>query len=378
MVGVAATVSNRESGGELKVCLISHGNMVHVVGRLGFMVERGWDVHWLQIAAGQYEVPGVVVHPLYTSNAMSLSGFQKLGYLRSGFEAGKLLKNLQPDIVWPHYVSSGGLVAWLSGWPKYCVTVHGSDLLERGSSFWGRYLLRRIFSRAEMVNPVASHMIPHIEELGVARADIFAMTHGIPLDAFPFAPGQPDPDGPTRLVCTRTFNSALYDIPTVLSALRILLDDGMNVELLLAATGPLEGDLRLLANKLGIMDHVTFGGGYSRKDLPGILGGSDVYVSSSLWDGTSVSLLEAMACGIVPVVSDIPANSALIKDGRNGLLFRPGDAQGLAGCIRRFRRMDAEETRRWLPANRLLVEEIGDQEMNLDMLMSKIEDIARC
>ena len=378
MVGAAAKAAEREGDDPLKVCLISHGNMVHVVGRLEFMVERGWDVHWLQIAAGQYEVPGVVVHALYRSDEMTLSGLQKLSYLRCGYEARKLLKELQPDIVWPHYVSSGGLVAWLSGWPNYCVTIHGSDLLERGSSLWGRFLLRRIFSRAQMVNPVASHMVPIIEGLGVDKAIIFAMTHGIPLEAFPFAPGRRNVDGPTRIVCTRTFNSPLYDIPTVLNATRLLLDEDINVELLLAATGPLEPELRKQAMELGIMDRVTFAGGYKREDLPGIFERSDVYVSSSLWDGTSVSLLEAMACGIVPVVSDIPANNALIKDGQNGFLFSPGDAQDLAACLRRFCRLEPAETRGWLSANRETVARIGDQRLNLDTLMSKIEDMAGC
>jgi len=48
-----------------------------------------------------------------------------------------------------------------------------------------------------------------------------------------------------------------------------------------------------------------------------------------------VSLLEAMAAGCLPVVSDIPGNREWVQDGENGLLFAAGDAAALAACLQR-------------------------------------------
>src|SRR4029079_13645664 len=74
---------------------------------------------------------------------------------------------------------------------------------------------------------------------------------------------------------------------------------------------------------------------------------AEVYVSASRSDSTSQSLLEAMAAGALPVVSDIPGNREWVTDGeranagdRRGLvglaqLFAPGDAQGLADAVER-------------------------------------------
>ena len=70
--------------------------------------------------------------------------------------------------------------------------------------------------------------------------------------------------------------------------------------------------------------------------LAGELRAADVYVSTSRSDSTSVSLLEAMACGIPPVVTDIPANREWITEGRNGLLVPPGDPVRLAEALRRM------------------------------------------
>jgi glycosyltransferase involved in cell wall biosynthesis len=69
-------------------------------------------------------------------------------------------------------------------------------------------------------------------------------------------------------------------------------------------------------------------------DLPGFLRAADVYVSASSSDGTSSSLLEAMASGLYPVVSDITANRPWVEHGKNGLLFAVGDAASLAEALR--------------------------------------------
>ena len=90
--------------------------------------------------------------------------------------------------------------------------------------------------------------------------------------------------------------------------------------------------------------------------MPSFLSEADIYVSTSLHDGTSVSLLEAMAAGVFPIVTDIPANREWITDGENGFLI-PKDRETLLAS----RIIDAihdkpllEESQR---KNRLAVEE---------------------
>jgi len=60
-----------------------------------------------------------------------------------------------------------------------------------------------------------------------------------------------------------------------------------------------------------------------------------LYVSTSTSDSTSVSLLEAMAAGCFPIVSDIPANREWIASEAQGMLFPCGDDAALAACILR-------------------------------------------
>ena len=60
---------------------------------------------------------------------------------------------------------------------------------------------------------------------------------------------------------------------------------------------------------------------------------ADLYISPSHVDGSSVSLMEALACGIPCLVSDIPGNKEWIVEGENGWLFRDGDVDSLANKI---------------------------------------------
>jgi glycosyltransferase involved in cell wall biosynthesis len=67
--------------------------------------------------------------------------------------------------------------------------------------------------------------------------------------------------------------------------------------------------------------------------MPNLLSQSDIYVSTSPYDGTSVSLLEALASGAFPVVVDNPSNRAWIVDGDNGFLVPKEDENLLAKKI---------------------------------------------
>jgi glycosyltransferase involved in cell wall biosynthesis len=90
--------------------------------------------------------------------------------------------------------------------------------------------------------------------------------------------------------------------------------------------------------------------------MPDLLSRADIYVSTSLYDGTSVSLLEAMGSGAFPVVTDIPANREWITNGENGFLVSEVDEEFLAQKI-----IDAirnhELLRQSFTRNRFIVEQ---------------------
>jgi glycosyltransferase involved in cell wall biosynthesis len=83
----------------------------------------------------------------------------------------------------------------------------------------------------------------------------------------------------------------------------------------------------------GFSERVKFVGFIPETRITAYFQACDIYVSASHTDGSSVSLLQAMACGIPPLVSDIPGNREWVTPGQNGWLFDDGDRIGLSGLM---------------------------------------------
>ncbi|MBP1934981.1 glycosyltransferase family 4 protein [Ammoniphilus resinae] len=95
--------------------------------------------------------------------------------------------------------------------------------------------------------------------------------------------------------------------------------------------GPLEGNLKRLANELGLGDRVKLLG--FRKDINEIFKASDIFVFPSFREGLSVALMESMACGLPVVCSHIRGNSDLIHNNKGGFLIESSDVSGFAEAI---------------------------------------------
>jgi len=96
-------------------------------------------------------------------------------------------------------------------------------------------------------------------------------------------------------------------------------------------SGGLIDEFRSLSRELEIEDRVIFLG--YRRDVPQILKTVNVFLMTSLTEGTSLALLEAMASGLPVVASNVGGNAQLIAHGKNGILFDANDLNGLAGHI---------------------------------------------
>lgn len=95
----------------------------------------------------------------------------------------------------------------------------------------------------------------------------------------------------------------------------------------------MEQDLRNYVRDLSIHEKVKFLGGYHNSELPKLLESHDIYISASSWDGTSISLLEAMSVGLFPVVSLIESNLEWLEDNHTAKLFEHQNSGQLAESI---------------------------------------------
>ena len=169
-----------------------------------------------------------------------------------------------------------------------------------------------------------------------------------------FSPGR-RPQGPLGITVTRGF-PPVYNNEYLIRALALLPEAVQDYRVTFASKGPTFAATRALADTLlptSVRRRVEFLGGVSNDTLRDALKSSDLYVSLSTRDGTSTSLLEALACGVFSLLSDIPANREWI-DGSTGLLVPLGRPEVLAAAPQRALQ-DAALRRRAAKLNRKLV-----------------------
>ncbi len=125
-------------------------------------------------------------------------------------------------------------------------------------------------------------------------------------------------------------------LPSLLRAFRIAVGRHREAILALLGDGPSRSELENLVAELGIENQVRFVGIVDAKEVRQWLQLSDVFALISTQEGLSCALLEAMSTALPAVVSDIPANTQLIEDGKHGLVVRSGDEKAIAEGLSRL------------------------------------------
>jgi glycosyltransferase involved in cell wall biosynthesis len=118
----------------------------------------------------------------------------------------------------------------------------------------------------------------------------------------------------------------------LLEAMHGLVSSFTNVKLIIVGDGPLGEGLREKSINLGLNDKVVFAG--QRSDIENILAISDLFVSSSLWEGLPTVIIESMAIGVPVVATNVSGTRELIKDGMTGFLVKPNDPQELCAKVK--------------------------------------------
>ncbi|OHX18110.1 glycosyltransferase [Chromobacterium sphagni] len=257
--------------------------------------------------------------------------------------AGRLrrwIRELQPDIVHVHQANS---VAWharraLRGIDiPMLLTAWGSDvLLLPQQNRLMRAMVRGNLKAAAAVTSDSLYMAAKIRELA-GDCRIKLLNYGI--DALP---AEPDPAAKKRQVLSCRLHKPLYRIDAILRAWQAVEQDGRfnDWSLAVAANGSETEALRQLARGLKLRN-VEFAGFVDSQTLGRLYAESRVFVSVPRSDATSISLLEAMGHGCLPLLSNLPANGEWVIDGLNGVIAE--DVGRLGGELLRAMAWSADD-----------------------------------
>jgi glycosyltransferase involved in cell wall biosynthesis len=252
----------------------------------------------------------------------------------------RVIDHLKPDLILAGPLQRPAFLAALAGFKPLVSISWGYDLLFDASknSCWSwmtRFTLKRsavMVGDCETIRDLAiSYGMPG--ERIVTFPWGVDLAHFSPANDLTGSSHTHTPDRqPFTLLCTRSWEP-IYGVDVIARAFVIAAQQNPGLRLVMLGNGSQAALLRQVFLSGGVDEQVVFPGHVSYADLPEFYRSADLYISASHSDGTSISLLEALACGKPALVSDIPGNREWIEPGVNGWWFTDHDAGELAQLI---------------------------------------------
>lgn len=302
------------------LCLLGDANSPHIQRWAREMLARGWRVSL--ITARPEPIAGVeqrILPPVRRTTDW---------LLRAG-AAQRHVRDLGPDIVHAHYVTSYGYLAARSHRHPLVVTAWGTDLLVTPQSRpWMRWLTGWILRQADLITGDSTSLVEAARGYR-PHAPIHAIHWGVDRAHFSAAPWQHKSD--LQLVSLRAWE-ANYNIDTLITAFGLLRQrlPGVPMRLHLLGGGSMEAALRAQTKALGLDADTVFHGRLDDAGMAAVMAQCKISVTVPTSDATSVAMLESMACGLAVVASDVDANRKWITP---DLLVAPRDAHALANTL---------------------------------------------
>lgn len=362
----------------MKILFLSAANSVHTVRWVNALANQGYKV--VLVSKADHESKDRSISNMVEIIYLPFRGLA--GYYLNAPVLRKLYHEGGFDVVNAHYASGYGTLARIAGLPNILLSVWGSDVYDFPyESRLKRRILEKNLEHAGGIASTSMGMAEQTKKFLKSRKTLWITPFGV--DTHKFAPDAGESrklsrciasndKGTERLqcghrqdVCTpghfdkREFVfgivktlSPKYGIGTIIRAFGVFLDglpenERQNVELRIYGEGELKEDLTALAKELLLEDHVFFGGWIPNDQVPEVLRGMDVFVVGSERESESfgVAAVEAMACGLPVVATNVTGFREVVKDGETGFLVAVRDVEGMAEKMMALYR-DAEMRKR--------------------------------
>jgi glycosyltransferase involved in cell wall biosynthesis len=247
-----------------------------------------------------------------------------VGLIRSLPRVVRWLKPIRPDWLAPHYLTSHGTLAWaavrLGGvQAQIAGSAWGSDILLTPERSWAaRALTRGVLGACAITTSDSAYMAERMKTLGAGEVMVFPF-------GLESLPPWPDAKDDALFFANRALEP-LYSPHRVLDVFDSLSDLWPEAHLVMANDGSLKAELQArVAADRRLARTVRFVGRLNSDEQAHWYARARWFISLPQSDSVSVSVLEAMGHGCIPLLSDLPANHELVDDGRNGLILQAGE-----------------------------------------------------
>lgn len=357
----------------MRILVLADGSSIHTEQWIKGLALSGADeVHLVTmnpagIRSGITANTQVRSATLIGSRGVSAQG-GNLHYLMHLAAVRRAVARVRPDVITTIYLTSYGLLgALFKGSAFLCHFMVGSDIMiTPGKSILGRLVTRYALSRGDYLVSASETMSRRLRELApIPPERLLTQQYGIDDEVIRYPEQRKEYD----LVSNRAWvpNSNIPEILAIAGRLPrsvtlALIGDG----------GPQEDRIRTMLASLPNVRHLGVLPYRSNIDT---VARSRFYLSLTSSDGASLSLMEAMALGAIPIVSDIAPNREWVTDGRNGFLLKVGDPDGSARTIEKILSVSEEKCANMRDQNRRIIGERGSLTVNMGRLLTNIRTL---
>ena len=306
----------------IKYLVLADGTSAHTVKWIKELVKR-FDIYIISFNGVSEElrclVPEGKNYDFKTDINVSGGNFVVLKYV---LKVAEIIKMVAPSFINAHYITSYGtvavLAAMLCGYKRRVIlSTWGTDILVtpwKNKVYFG--LTKFLLNKASIVTSDSNYMTEIIHKI-VKNVEVMTFPFGIE--------SMPEVSFSEKNYQLCFSNRALeknYNVDVVIKYFAEMHKVNSNIRLVIAHDGTEKQNLVKLVKSYAIENKVDFVGFLNENEQKEYYRKSGYYFSLPASDSTSVSLLEAMAYGCIPIVSDIPANKEWIINGENGLIVK--------------------------------------------------------
>ncbi|MFX1249881.1 MAG: glycosyltransferase family 4 protein [Promethearchaeota archaeon] len=309
-----------------RIMILGSATSVHVQKFVSIYQQKGFEVIVVTI------LPDERLKAIqYVFKSMN----RGLSYLKLAFFFPILVRKIKPDIIHSHYTTFYGFIAAISRYKPHILSVYGSDLYKAHGIF--NFLNRIALLSAFPITYDSMNLGKEIEKvIGMDKKKKRAvlLPFGVNTHIFMKNEINKTPDR-FKVISTRHLEE-IYDVKTLIYAIPEIVKAFPEIDFIVIGNGSQKQKLEDITKDLGVEGNVHFLGRFSeQKDFIQQFVSANIYVSTSLSDSTSVSLLEAISSCLVPVITDLPDNLEWIHPEINGFIFEPKNPVDLTTKIKK-------------------------------------------
>ncbi len=356
----------------MKICYLGDNGSVH-------------NQKWIQALSAQ---PGIEVHVICFNRGVKYEGVtyyflkkfvnNKADYLLNIFQLKKLLRQIKPDVLHAQYATSYGFMAAVSGFHPLVVTGWGADIFDSPGNLIMRKVVKYSLRKADAISVLS--LITLNEISSYTEKEVSLIPFGV--DISKFIPARISSSTEKIRIGTIRTLSEKYGVAYLIDAFASLTAKYEHVLLDIVGDGELRPFLEQKVYDLGIADRVKFYG-YLNQQIDfekyySILSRLDIFAILSILDSETfgVAAVEAEACGIPVVASNVGGLPEVVVDGETGLIVPPKNAKATADALERL--IIDSDLRKQMGLNaRKLIEERYDWNKSISKMISLYNSVIK-